>query len=105
MKNEDKIKILKEFIESQIVNDRLYDALEQIEAIKYNYGDYMITAPINCDEELRRVPNADYDLVCAIITMLFREDHFSNGSLIERHRNGQVIPVLERLLVLLEQEH
>ena len=88
-----------------IRHDRLYDALEQIEAIKYNYGDYMITAPINCDEELRRVPNADYDSVCAIITMLFREDHFSNGSLMERHRNGQVIPVLERLLVLLEQEH
>lgn len=104
MNNIEKADILREFIEHQIVNDRLYDALEQIEAIKYDYGNYMITAPINCDEELQRVPTADYDLVCAIITMLFREDHFSNGSLMERHRNGQVVPVLERLLKLLEQK-
>ena len=33
-------------------------------------------AVINTDEELKRLPSADYDLCCALITMLLREDHF-----------------------------
>lgn len=103
MNTAEKITALREFIAKPDIN-LLYEKLEQIDLIKYNYSEYMTTGPINCDEELRRVPNADCDVVAAIMTMLLREDHFSNGALEERHRKGQVIPVLERLVELLEQE-
>ena len=103
MNSADKIKVIEEFISNPNIN-RLYETLEEIDLIKYNYSEYMTTAPINCDEELRRVPNAECDVVSAIMTMLLREDHFSNGALRERHDRGQVIPVLERLVELLEKE-
>ena len=96
MKSADKIKVIEEFISNPNIN-RLYETLEKIDLIKYNYSEYMTTAPINCDEELRRVPNAECEVVSAIMTMLLREDHFSNGALEERHRNGQVIPAVEAL--------
>ena len=64
---------------------------------KTNYGDYMITEPIDCNEELKRVPGADYELCTALLTMLLREDHFSNGSFERRFADGQVLPVLVRM--------
>lgn len=103
MKSADKIKVIEEFISNPNIS-RLYETLEEIDLIKYNYSEYMTTAPINCDDELRRVHNAEFDEACAIMTMLLREDHFSNGALRERHDRGQVIPVLERLVKLLESE-
>lgn len=103
MNTAEKITALREFIAKPDIN-LLYEKLEQIDLIKYNYSEYMTTGPINCDEELRRVPDAELDEVCAIMTMLLREDHFSNGALRERHDRGQVIPVLERLVKLLENE-
>ena len=46
----------------------------------------MITEPIDCNEELKRVPGADYELCTALLTMLLREDHFPmvllNGDLL-----------------------
>ena len=75
MKSADKIKVIEEFISNPNIN-RLYETLEEIDLIKYNYSEYMTTAPINCDEELRRVHNAEFDEACAIMTMLLREDHF-----------------------------
>lgn len=81
--------------------DDFYDVLEKCDSLKTNYYDYMTTAPINCDEELLRLPTADYDLCCALLTMLLREDHFSNGSFDRRQRCGQVKPIIERILKLL----
>ena len=78
-----------------------YDALENTGDMKYNYGDYMITEPIDCQEELKRLPEADYDLCCALLTMLLREDHFCNGSFERRHRVGEVKPILDRMIALL----
>jgi hypothetical protein len=72
--------------------------------MKFNYSDYATTRPINCDEELRRLPTADYDTCCALLTMLLREDHFSNGSFGERQRKGQVKPIVDRMVALLEEE-
>lgn len=56
--------------------------MERIDALKTNYHDYMTTAPFNCDRELGRLPDADYDLTYALMTMLLREDYFCNGHLI-----------------------
>lgn len=81
--------------------DDFYDILEKCDSLKTNYYDYMTTAPINCDKELLRLPTADHDLCCALLTMLLREDHFSNGSFDRRQRCGQVKPIIERILKLL----
>ena len=71
--------------------------------MKYNYGDYMITEPIDCQEELKRLPEADYDLCCALLTMLLREDHFCNGSFERRYKAGEVKLILDRMLALLAE--
>ena len=69
--------------------------------MKLNYRDYMITEPINCSEELKRVFNADYDLCAALLTMVLREDHFSNGSFKRRFAAGQVLPILKCMMDVL----
>lgn len=84
--------------------ETFYDVLEKCSALKANYREYLITAPINCDEELRRLPTADYDLCCALLTMLLREDHFSDGSFDRRQRRGQVTPIVERIIHLLTEK-
>lgn len=83
--------------------DYYYEVFNQIGAIKQAYGDYMVTEPINCDEELKRVPTADYDLCCALMTMLFREDHFFGyGCFDRRCGNGDVQKIIDRMLTLLD---
>ena len=57
----------------------------------------MITEPINCSEELKRVFNADYDLCAALLTLVLREDHFSCGSFKQRFAAGQVLLILKRM--------
>ena len=71
--------------------------LEDLGDLKTNYGDYMITEPIDCNEELKRISGADYELCTALLTMLLREDPFSNGSFDRRFADGQVLPVLMRM--------
>lgn len=78
-----------------------YEALESMGDLIGNYGDYMTTEPINCDEELKRLPEADYELCAALLTMLLREDHFSNGSFGRRCKNGDVQPIIDRMISLL----
>lgn len=82
--------------------ETFYETLEKCDALKTNYHDYMTTAPIDCDKELLRLPWADYDLCCALLTMLLREDHFCNGSFARRQRMGQVKPIVEQIIHLLE---
>ena len=36
--------------------------IKLLEDLKNNYGDYMITELIDCDEELERISGADYEL-------------------------------------------
>lgn len=84
--------------------DIYYDVLEKCNASKNNYHNYMKTAPINCDEELMRLPTADYDLCCALLTMILREDYFSNGSFEKRQREGHVKPIIDRIIKLLKEE-
>lgn len=106
MNNEDKCKELQRLKESISESD-YYDTLEKMGDMKYNYGDYLITEPIDCDMELARLKDADYELCCALLTMLLREDHFNNGSFENRCRKGQVKPILDKMLTLLsggEQE-
>lgn len=102
MTKAEKIRMIQGILELKDPRENLYtDLLKTMGDLKTNYGDYMITEPIDCNEELKRVSGADYDLCTALLTMLLREDHFSNGSFDRRFADGQVLPVLERMKVVL----
>ena len=102
MTNTEKQRVLQDFKNTETCSvSSYYEALENLEDMKYNYGDYMITEPIDCQEELKRLPEADYDLCCALLTMLLREDHFCNGSFERRYKAGEVKLILDRMLALL----
>lgn len=103
MKNEEKIVVLQNIIDNPGSEEVYYKLLEDMDDLKRNYGDYMITEPINCGEELKRLPNAGYELCTALLTMLLREDHFCNGLFMRRYEAGQVNRILDRMLELLKR--
>ena len=98
---QEKIKLIKTIVNQKLNITEYYDLLEKMGDIKYNYNDYMITAPINTDEELKRLDNSDYELCTALLTMLLREERFSEGSFERRLNDGQVDAVLERMIKVL----
>lgn len=98
MTKAEKIRRIQGVLEQEDPQEDLYaDLLETMGDLKNNYGDYMITEPIDCNEELKRVPGADYELCTALLSMMLREDHFSDGSFDRRFADGQVLPVLVRM--------
>ena len=98
MTRAEKIRRIQGILELKDPREDLYaDLLKTMGDLKTNYGDYMITEPIDCNEELKRVSGADYELCTALLTMMLREDHFSNGSFDRRFADGQVLPVLVRM--------
>ncbi len=101
MTKAEKILAIQHAIDHPNTEELYYDLLERMGDLKRNYWDYMSSEPINCDIELERLPDADYDLCAALLTMLLREDHFSNGALRERYKAGQVDAILNRMIVLL----
>ncbi len=101
MTNAEKINLIEYVIQNPRNEEVYYELLERIGGIKGYYGDYLITEPIDCDKELERLPNADFELCVAFLTMLLREDHFSNGSFCKRYEAGQVDAVLKRMLATL----
>ena len=102
MTNAEKILAIQYAIDHPNTEELYYDLLERLGDPKTNYYEYMSTEPINCDTELQRLPDADYDLCTALLTMLLREDHFSNGALQERCAAGQVGAILRRMIILLK---
>lgn len=98
MTKAEKTQKIQEVLELKNPKENLYaDLLKTMGNLKNNYGDYMLTEPIDCDEELERIPKADYELCTALLTLLLRENHFSNGSFEWRFAEGQVLPVLVRM--------
>lgn len=98
----DKISLLRQLSSDTILRAELfYDILEECGALKLNYSKYATTHPIDCRQELLRLPTADYDTCCALLTMLLREDHFSNGSFERRQRAGEVRPIVDKMIALL----
>ena len=106
MTNDEKIALLRKLdMDNVLSGEFFYEVLEKCEALKKNYYDYMTTDPIDSKKELLRLPTADYDLCCALLTMLLREDHFINGSFDTRQRKGQVKPIVKRMISLLEAKN
>ena len=101
MTNQEKIQAIQAVIDHPGTERTYYGLLEDLGDLKGNYTDYMTTEPINCNEELQRVKNADYELCTALLTAILREDHFSNGSFERRQRAGQVDEILKQILFLL----
>ena len=104
MTNREKIELLK-IKPSQpcCMADYYQNLLEQIGCLKRQYYDYMITEPINVDEELKRVETADFDLCGALLTLLLREDHFAQyGCFERRYKNGDVQRIIDRMIYVLE---
>lgn len=104
MKRDDKAAMFEQLNKDAAEISLFYEVLEKCSALKTNYREYMTTAPVDCDKELLRVPTADYDLCCALLTMLLREDYFDNGSFQRRQRDGQVQPIIKRVLALLASD-
>ena len=102
MTNEEKIFAIQHTLDHPDSEDAYYRLLENIGGLKRNYWDYMITEPIDCDKELERLPDADYELCTALLTMILREDHFSNGYLQVRYEAGQVDAILNRMIETLK---
>lgn len=98
----DKIILLKQLSSDTVLRTELfYDILEECGALKLNYSEYATTHPIDSRQELLQLPTADYDTCCALLTMLLREDHFSNGSFEHRQRAGEVRPIVDKMIALL----
>lgn len=104
MTNKEKIRLLKSKTPAPFGSSEYYgDLLEKIGGLKRNYYDYLITEPIQVDEELKRVETADFDLCCAMLTMLIREDRFSGCGCFERRcENGDVQKIIDRMICVLE---
>ena len=103
MNSSQKIALLKSLSSDRVLSESFfYEVLEECGDLKLNYSEYASTHPIDCDRELLRLPTADYDTCCALITMLLREDHFSNGSFARRQRAGQVKAIVDRMISLLD---
>ena len=104
--NDEKIALLRKLNTDNVLSGEFfYEVLEKCEALKKNYYDYMTTDPIDSKKELLRLPTADYNLCCALLTLLLREDHFSNGLFDTYQRKGQVKPIVERMISLLEEKN
>lgn len=103
MNKYDKVSAIKELIDVPDTAEKYYELLENMGDLKTDYHTYATTEPINCDKELERVPNADYELCTALLTMILREDHFSNGSFEIRQEKGQVDAILNRMIETLTE--
>ena len=104
MTNAEKITAIKNLPEYPILEDRYYKLLEKLGDLKTNYYDYMTTSPIDPERELERLPTANYVLCTALLTMMLREDRFSEGAFQRRYKAGQVDAVLRRMIETLENE-
>ena len=104
MTNKERIQLLKaELPNPCCLADYYQDMLDKLGGIKRNYADYMTTEPIDCDAELKRIETANFDLCCALLTLLLREDHFAqNGCFDNRYKTGDVQKIIDRMVFVLE---
>ena len=100
MKSTDKVKTIDSLI-AETDTSKFYESLSKAGWLVTDYNRYMKTAPVNADTELERLSNADFELCCALLTMLLREDYFSNGSFERRRKGGHIDAILARMKTLI----
>lgn len=100
-----RIQLIETVLLKENINSTPYiKLLEDLKVDNIDYDKYMTTSPIDCNEELKRVEKADFNLCVALLTMLLREDHFVGcGCFEKRLKNGDVRRILERMLIELKE--
>ena len=92
---------LKKYVSLDTIYDNeLRDFLKSNGMMLQNYDEYFKT-PFDVDSELKKLDSFDFETCCALITMIFHEDHFNNGSFDRRCKCGDVQKVLARISELL----
>lgn len=66
--------------------------------LRNDYRDYLITEPVDYRQELERTPDADYDLCCALLTMVVRKEETPGKAFETYVYNGDVIRLLNRMI-------
>ena len=61
--------------------------------------DYMISEPIDYASEFKRIPEADYELCCALLSMILCED----DPLLKLSHPEEVRQIVDRMIELLEK--
>lgn len=61
------------------------------------YSNYMTTAPVDTLIECKRIDNADFKLVLALLTCCYRGDCFPGGAIDKHIKNGDILNILKRL--------
>ena len=97
MNNKKKCDILRAARESEYAIT-YYKALEVFGDLKKNYGDYMISETIDYATEFERIPEADYELCCAILSMILCE----RNPLLKLSHPEVVRMIVDRMIELLE---
>ena len=102
----EKIELLKTLPPQQCcLADYYQSLLDKLGGLKRNYADYTTTEPIDCDVELKRTETANFDLCCALLTLLLREDHFMEYDCFNnRCNNGDVQKIINRMITVLEAQ-
>jgi len=95
-----KLRILEE-LKSTTNQHEYVSALRRMNDLKPGYMDYMTTEPLAVEFELLRVEGADYDLCCAILTMLAYEDDIDFA---KHCLTGEVNKIVDRMIELLQYQ-
>lgn len=102
MTNDEKIKKIKAVLDSKSPRlEHYYTLFEEMDDIVYNYTEFVES---NVDKEIKRLSNADYQMCCCLMTLIFREDYNMNGRFKKRYDSGMVTSILKRMLLLLENK-
>ena len=101
MENEQIVIVLKELLYEVMMQPKASrELLAAWPGLKNNYHDYMITELIDFRKELNRVPEADYDICCALLTMIVQEKENLDELFESYVYNSDVIRILNRMIKL-----
>ena len=96
MRKIEKIRLLEE-MKGSCSKKKFLMEMERLGIYKKNCNDYLVTEPVDIRKELERIPEADYELCSALLSVLSRQDNFlSFGADI------YVKQILNRMILLLQ---
>lgn len=75
MRKIEKIRLLEEMKRSRS-KEKILKKMEQLGIYKKNCNDYLVTEPVDIRKELERIPEADYELCSALLSVLVRQADF-----------------------------
>lgn len=104
--NKSKIDALKKMNPEILKSSGVARVMMNMGDFREDYREFMLNpGAIDSDAELARVPEADYTLLCAIMTMLLKEATFCGEKFFtKRVKNGSVDEITQRMISLLEAE-